>query len=80
MLSRFISDLLLLDCAMPGLNGAEVTRVVKARWPDVPILFMSGHADTAALEAAVGAAPLLRKPFKLKEITTAIRSVLDCSR
>jgi DNA-binding response OmpR family regulator len=70
-------DLLLADFAMPGANGAEVARAIRQRLPHVPILFFSGYADTTALEAAVGKAPLLRKPFRPSELATTIRTILD---
>ena len=69
--------LLIADFAMPGRNGAEVARAFREQAPDIPILFFSGYADTAALEAAVGKAPLLRKPFRPSELAAAIRSLLD---
>jgi signal transduction histidine kinase len=80
MLDEMTPDLLLADFAMPGANGAEVARAIRQRLPDVPILFFSGYADTAALEAAVGKAPLLRKPFRPSELATAIRTLLDQSK
>jgi DNA-binding response OmpR family regulator len=79
MLDEVTPDLLLADFAMPGANGAEVARSFRQRLPDVPILFFSGYADTAALEAAVGKAPLLRKPFRPSELAAAIRTLLDRS-
>jgi DNA-binding response OmpR family regulator len=80
MLDEMQPDLLLADFAMPGANGAEVARAIRQRLPNMPILFFSGYADTAALEAAVGKAPLLRKPFLPSELATAIRALLDQSR
>jgi len=77
ILDEVTPDLLLADFAMPGANGAEVARAIRERLPDVPILFFSGYADTAALETAVGKAPLLRKPFRPSELATAIRTLLD---
>ena len=70
-------DLLIIDFAMPGSNGAEVARAARMRMPDLRILFASGFSDTAALEAAVGDAPLLHKPFRPAELAAAVRSVLD---
>jgi CheY-like chemotaxis protein len=70
-------DLLLANFAMPGHTGADMARTIRQRLPKLPILFFSGYADTAALEAAVGKAPLLRKPFRPNDLAIAIRSLLD---
>jgi DNA-binding response OmpR family regulator len=43
----------------------------------VKILFLSGYADTAVLEAAVEKAPLLHKPFRPAELAAAVRTALD---
>ena len=40
---------MVLDFAMPGMNGAEVAREVRARRPGLPILFVTGYADAEAL-------------------------------
>jgi DNA-binding response OmpR family regulator/two-component sensor histidine kinase len=77
LLEEIRPDLVLADFAMPGSNGAEVARAMRQQLPDLPILFVSGHADTAAVEAAVGHAPLLRKPFLPGELAASIRSLLD---
>jgi len=76
-LDEIVPDVLVADFAMPGRNGAEVARAIRARLPNLPILFFSGYADSAALEAAVGKAPLLRKPFRPSELAAAIRTLLD---
>ncbi len=68
-------DLLLLDFAMPGMNGAEVAREVHARRPDLPILFVTGYADTEVL-AAAGDGGILRKPFVEKDLAAKVRSAL----
>jgi CheY-like chemotaxis protein len=68
-------DLLLVDFAMPGMNGAEVAREVHARRPDLPILFVTGYADTEAL-AEGGDDGILRKPFAERDLAAKLRSVL----
>jgi signal transduction histidine kinase len=68
-------DLLLLDFAMPGMNGAELAREARARRPDVPILFVTGYADTAALGEA-GEDGILRKPYLEGELAEKLRSAL----
>ena len=66
---------LLLDFAMPGMNGAEVAREVRARRPEVPILFLTGYADTDVLTNA-GEDGILRKPFREKDLAAKLRTLL----
>jgi signal transduction histidine kinase len=68
-------DLMLLDFAMPGMNGAEVAREARARRPQLPILFVTGYADTAALPGR-GEEGVLRKPFRQEELAAKLRTVL----
>ena len=71
--ARNCPDLLLLDFAMPGMNGADVAREVRARCPDLPIVFVTGYAESEQLEAALGpAVKVLRKPFSVDELMAAI--------
>jgi CheY-like chemotaxis protein len=69
-------DLLLVDYAMPGMNGAEVARAALAKQPGIRILVVSGYADSAALTAAIGSATQLRKPFDLAELRAAVTQIL----
>lgn len=70
-------DLLIVDFAMPGMNGAEVARHARARRSDLPIMFASGFSDTAAIVAAVGEdAVLLRKPFRMDELQALLTRLL----
>jgi CheY-like chemotaxis protein len=62
-LAVFNPDLLILDFAMPGKKGAETAIDLRAKCPDVPILFVSGFANSEELERATGVAPLLRNRF-----------------
>jgi CheY-like chemotaxis protein len=69
-------DLLLVDFAMPGMNGADVARAAQNRQPGLKVLMVSGYADSAAVEAALGNARLLRKPFDLAELGAAVAETL----
>jgi PAS domain S-box-containing protein len=71
-------DLVLVDFAMPGMNGAQMATIVRARRPDVPIIFASGYSETAAIEEAVGpSAVLLRKPFGISDLEAVLRVALE---
>jgi len=74
-LEKFRPDVVVIDFAMPGLNGAEVAKKARTRWPGLPIVLASGYADTGAIEEAVGQdTKLLRKPFRIDELLEAVRA------
>ena len=81
VLERELPDLLMLDFAMPGMNGAEVARHALARYPDLPIMFATGYADIAAITEVVGPQALvLRKPFRVSELQAMLGMALQQKR
>ncbi len=70
-------DLLLMDVAMPGMNGVEATRQLASQLPQVKVLCLSMHVErrfvSAVLEA--GAAGYLLKDCAREELAEAIRQV-----
>jgi FixJ family two-component response regulator len=70
---------LVLDLAMPGLNGLELQEELHARNIQIPIVFLTGRADVPATVRAMkgGAVDLLTKPFKDKDLIAAIRRATD---
>lgn len=70
-------DLLLADFAMPGMNGAEVAKAAHLKQPELPVLIVSGYADSAAVEAVLGTAKQLRKPFDMAELGAAVAGILS---
>lgn len=72
-------DMMIVDFAMGGLTGAETALAARQRYPGIPVLFISGFADTEALRSAVGIGPLIHKPFRPAELAVAVRSILDAS-
>jgi signal transduction histidine kinase len=76
-LERATPDLMLLDFAMPGMNGAEAATLARQRHPDLPIVFASGYADTAQVETALGGqAVILRKPFDMEDLADTVAAAL----
>jgi PAS domain S-box-containing protein len=69
-------DLLVVDVAMPDLTGVETVRRARARWPALRILYITGYAEIAGPELQTGGEPVLKKPFRLSELTAAVRDAI----
>jgi signal transduction histidine kinase len=69
-------DLVLLDFAMPGMNGAELGRQIQLQRPGLPILFVTGFSHQPTL-SEVGEAFIVKKPFVDDELNMKIRSILS---
>ena len=71
-------DVLVTDVIMPYLNGVELARQVRAKRPDVKVIFISGHIEAQILLGAEPGLNILRKPFRteflLMKVSEAIRS------
>ncbi len=68
-------DVLLVDYAMPGMNGAEVAKAAQTRRPGLPVLFITGYADLTALRDA-GEERILQKPFYADELAAKLGGLL----
>jgi CheY-like chemotaxis protein len=72
-------DLVVLDYAMPGMNGAEVARAIAKTHPELPILFVTGYADLTALRD-VGEDRIAQKPFDHADFTGKVMRMLGVDR
>ena len=68
-------DLLVIDFAMPGMNGAELAAACHKRWPDLPALFVTGYADLRAI-ASVSEERIVQKPFRGGELQRKVGRLL----
>lgn len=70
-------DVLLLDISMPDQSGVDTLAAIKARWPELPVLILSGFPEThyATTLLRQGASGYLNKECDPQEIATAIRTV-----
>jgi FixJ family two-component response regulator len=73
---------LVLDVSMPGFNGLELQRRVATERSDMPIIFITGHANVPMTVQAMkaGAVEFLTKPFKDESLLTAIRNAIERSK
>lgn len=69
-------DLVLTDVMMPGMSGIDLALALRARYPEVPVLLMSGYVGESDDDDLKGF-PLLWKPFTLESLTQSIRGLLD---
>jgi len=71
------SRCLILDIAMPGMSGPDLQRELIQRRQEIPIVFITAHADHSVGARLVeqGAIACLRKPFS----DTALRAALDAA-
>jgi two-component system CheB/CheR fusion protein len=81
LLDRQSIDLLLTDIVMPGgINGRELARRARQRWPEIKIVFTSGFSE-ARLNGDAGplaaCTPLLSKPYRKEDLASAAREALD---
>jgi len=73
---------LVLDVSLPGLTGLELQKRIAVERTDIPIIFVSGHADVPTTVQAMkaGAVEFLIKPFSDDVLLSAIRAALERSR
>jgi CheY-like chemotaxis protein len=71
-------DLLLTDLAMPDMGGRELARHVQARWPGLPVLYMSGYSEEMILSQGKLDPPgaFLPKPFSIEELLLKVRTAI----
>jgi len=72
-------DLLLTDMVMPGMNGRELARSVKEKYPGTKVIFMYGYtSDMIANQGALQAGEIfIQKPLSPMNLAGKIRRVLD---
>jgi FixJ family two-component response regulator len=73
---------LVLDVAMPGLNGLELQQTLIARGHERPIIFLTGHGDIPMSVQAMkrGAVDFLTKPVNDDDLLQAIRAAIEKDR
>jgi two-component system, OmpR family, response regulator len=80
-MARHTIDLLILDLKMPGEDGMQIARNLRAA-SDIPIIILTGRKDEAdrVMGLELGADDYLTKPFSPRELLARIRALLRRSR
>src|SRR4030081_1650880 len=76
-------DVLISDYAMPGMNGAELLHKVRARWPEITRVLLTGNADLPAAARAVNEGQLSHlstKPWQPEEFRLVVLQAIDQRR
>ena len=63
-------DLVVSDEAMPGMRGTQLAALIRAAWPDLPIILATGYAELPASREL--GLPVLRKPYAQEDLAAAI--------
>jgi two-component system response regulator AtoC len=81
-ISAFNPDIVLLDLAMPGMDGLETMERMKQLRPDVSVLIVAGQGKPEVVFRAskLGAEDFITKPFELKELEIRLQKVVERRR
>jgi CheY-like chemotaxis protein len=76
--ARSCPDVIVLDLGMPVLDGFGACRLIRAAYPRVPIVIVSGHNDEGSVLAAfeAGATDYLTKPFTASQLRARLQACL----
>ena len=68
--SRF--DVIFSDVVMPGMSGVDFGRLVRKRWPHIPVVLTSGYSEATAKDQA-GDFELVQKPYSIERLDEVLR-------
>ncbi|HXH40537.1 MAG TPA: response regulator [Thermoanaerobaculia bacterium] len=76
--AAFEPDVVLIDIKLPDISGSEVYSQISAKWPQLPVVFSTGHADESLLPQSLsGRIGFLRKPYDGDTLVATLREVVS---
>jgi PAS domain S-box-containing protein len=77
VVATFNPDVVLIDVSLPDISGAEVYEQIAAKWPNMAVIFSTGHADESRLpQPASRNVGFLRKPYSTETLLIKLREVV----
>lgn len=72
-------DIVVSDINMPGMNGIELCKCFREKFPQCQIVFISGYSDKEYLKAAIalGAVSYVEKPIDIAELSAAVKQAAE---
>jgi PAS domain S-box-containing protein len=67
-----LPELVVTDHLMPGMNGADLAKVIRAKLPEVPVLLVSGYAQGDEIAPDL---PRLTKPFRSADLAASLAAI-----
>ncbi|HEY0005557.1 MAG TPA: response regulator [Pyrinomonadaceae bacterium] len=79
MLEQEFYDVILTDISMPGLSGLELLALVRQRYPETPVIIISGISDREHARGLLklGAFAYLLKPFRIEAVEESVRQAIQ---
>jgi PAS domain S-box-containing protein len=77
-IERFAPDAVILDVGLPDIDGLTVFAEIIARWPDLPVVFSTGHGDEDLLEDALKRPHVgyLLKPYGVEDLLKVLTRII----
>lgn len=78
-IEEFGPHVVVLDIGLPDIDGVEIYHRIESRWPHLPVIFSSGHADAARLEKIIAQPHIafIAKPYEFQTVRDIIGSLLQ---
>ncbi|MFJ7185525.1 response regulator [Lysinibacillus xylanilyticus] len=72
-------DCVLLDMKIPGMDGIEILRRLKEKWPQLPVFMMTAYGELEVVQEALdlGAIRYFTKPFDIFEVRDEVNKALN---
>ncbi|MCY9670331.1 response regulator [Paenibacillus alginolyticus] len=79
VMDKEAADIVLTDVRMPGMNGIELIKVIKSKWPQTEYILLTGHAEFEYAKEGLNqkVTHYLLKPVKDAELLSAVKEVAD---